>query len=105
MSEGVDWDALVTRAIEMVYWDAAWQTSHETVWFGCGWRLTEVQLDADGREAHGWWWGPGKRLWWCTDGADSVTVRADDVFDAVRQLQAHGMPPRTVGKLNWSALG
>jgi hypothetical protein len=104
VSSEADWDALVTQALLLTAEFAGLKTSHETVWFGCGWRLSEVPLNDRGYEAHGWWWGPGKRLWWCTDGADSVTVRADTIFDAVRQLQEHGMPPKTLGKLNWSAL-
>lgn len=72
--------------------------------FSCGWVMSEVPLDARGYDRLGWWWGeprPGHRLFRCTDGADSVTVRAPNLYWAVATMVERGMPPRELGKVNW----
>jgi hypothetical protein len=70
-----------------------------------GWTLSLVPLSPTGHDAFGWWWGSDDRpLWHCADGADSVTVRAGSIDEACDALRSGGWPPRTVGKIGWSAV-
>ena len=66
-----------------------------------GWTLCRVALDERHCDANGWSWGPGDPLWWISDGADSLTVRASCPVAAVARAGEDGWPPKTLRRLGW----
>jgi hypothetical protein len=66
-----------------------------------GWAMTRVDLDASGRDVFGWVWGPGEPLWYVTDGAESLTIRAPSPVAAIALVMTEAWPPKLLRRYNW----
>lgn len=65
------------------------------------WTIKQVSMDKNGYDNDGWYWGLGEKLWYITDGIDSLTVRADSAEQALAIVKAEGWPPKRLGRFNW----
>lgn len=67
---------------------------------GDGWEMLPISADTSG-----WDWSrsglAGVRLWYLTDGCDSLTIAAESPVEALAIVAAEGWPPRRLGRFNW----
>ena len=64
---------------------------------GDGWFIKRInRIDKSG-----WDFGPGLPLWAIYDDMESLTVRANDINEAILIVAREGWPPKTLRRYNW----